>query len=63
MPTPDDMLAVFTRKLTNLLNKASRGRFGEKKAKELRDAAAGSLGVGFAKNAFAFQIRQLIEHE
>lgn len=60
-PTPDDMLSVSTRKLTNLLNKASRGRFGEEKAKEVRAAASGSFGVGFAKNAFAFQIRQLIE--
>ena len=60
-PTPEDMLAVSSRKLINLLNKASRGRFGEEKAKELRNAAAGSFGVSFAKNAFAFQIRQLIE--
>ena len=60
-PTPEDMLAVSTRKLTNLLNKASHGRFGEQKAKEIRTAAAGSFGVGFAKSAFAFQIRQLVE--
>ena len=60
-PTPEDMLAVSSRKLTNLLNKASHGRFGEKKAKEIRTAAAGSFGVGFAKNAFSFQIRQLVE--
>lgn len=31
-PTPEDMLAVSTRKLTNILNKASRGRFGKEKA-------------------------------
>lgn len=60
-PTPDDMLAVSTRKLTTFLNKASHGRFGEEKAKEIRTAAAGSFGVGFAKNAFAFQIKQLVE--
>lgn len=60
-PTPDDMLAVSTRKLTTFLSKASHGRFGEDKAKEIRTAAAGSFGVGFAKNAFAFQIKQLIE--
>jgi transposase len=60
-PTPDDMLAVSTRKLTTFLNKASHGRFGEEKAKELRSAAAGSFGVGFAKSAFAFQIKQLVE--
>lgn len=60
-PTPEDMLTVSTRKLTTLLNKASRGRFGEEKAKQLKAVAAGSFGVSFAKDAFAFQIRQLVE--
>jgi len=43
-PTLENMLAASTRKLTNLLNKASHGRFREKKEKELRDVAAGSFG-------------------
>ena len=43
-----------------LLRKASHGRFGEGKAKEIWDAASTSFGVDFAKNAFAFQIRQQI---
>ena len=60
-PTPDDMLAVSTRKLTTFLSKVSHGRFGEEKAKELRSAASNSFGVGFARNAFAFQIKQLVE--
>jgi transposase len=60
-PTPEDMLAVSTRKLTTLLSKASRGRFGEEKAKHLKAVAAGSFGVSFAKDAFAFQIKQLME--
>lgn len=60
-PTPEDMLSISTRKLTTLLTKASHGRFGESKAKEIRTVAADSFGVGFAKNAFSFQIRQLIE--
>lgn len=60
-PTPEDMLAVSTRKLTTLLEKASRGRFGAEKAKQLKETAANSFGVSFAKDAFAFQIRQLIE--
>ena len=60
-PTPEDMLTVSTRKLTNLLEKASRGRFGREKAEQLKAAAAGSFGVSFAKDAFAFQIKQLIE--
>ena len=35
-PTPEDMLTVSTRKLTNLLEKASRGRFGKEKAEQLK---------------------------
>lgn len=60
-PTPEDMLTVSTRKLAGLLSKASKGRLGEEKARKLKEAAIGSFGVGFAKDAFAFQIRQLIE--
>ena len=60
-PTPEDLLAVSTRKLTTLLNKASRGRFGEEKAEHLKSVAAGSFGISFAKDAFSFQIRQLME--
>jgi len=60
-PTPEDMLSVSTRKLTTLLCKASHGRFGEDKAKQLKAVAAGSFGVAFAKDAFAFQIKQLME--
>ena len=60
-PTPDDMMTVSNRKLTTFLNKVSHGRFDEEKTKEIRTAAAGSFGIGFAKNAFAFQIKQLVE--
>lgn len=60
-PTPEDMLTVTTRKLTSLLEKASHGRLGREKAEQLKAAAAESFGVRFAKDAFAFQIRQLIE--
>ena len=60
-PTPEDMLTVSTRKLTNLLEKASRGRFGKEKAEQLKSVATNSFGVSFAKDAFSFQIKQLIE--
>lgn len=60
-PTPEDLLSVSTRKLSQLLEKASHGRLGKDKAEQLKAAAANSFGVGFAKDAFAFQIRQLIE--
>lgn len=60
-PTPEDMLTVSTRKLAVLLKKSSRGRFGKEKAAQLKATAASSFGVSFAKDAFAFQIRQLME--
>lgn len=60
-PTPEDMLAISSRKLTNILNKASHGRFGKEKADELKAAAKNTFGVTFAKDAFAFQIKQLMQ--
>lgn len=60
-PTPEDMLAISTRKLTNILNKASHGRFGKEKAEELKAAAKDTFGIAFAKDAFAFQIKQLMK--
>jgi len=59
-PTPEDMLAVSTKKLTSLLEKSSRGRFKTEKANEIQDSAKNSFGVKFAKDAFAFQIKQMI---
>ncbi|MDR3311423.1 MAG: transposase, partial [Oscillospiraceae bacterium] len=43
------------------LSKASHGRFGEAKAEEVRAAARSTFGVTFARDAFSFQIRQLVE--
>lgn len=60
-PTPEDLLTVSTRKLSNLLEKTSHGRLGKEKAEQLKAAAANSFGVSFARDAFAFQIRQLVE--
>ncbi|GHV31236.1 IS110 family transposase [Clostridia bacterium] len=60
-PTPEDMLAVSAKKLASLIAEASRGRFGEEKAKQLKAVAEGSFGVSFAKDAFSLQIRQLLE--
>ena len=60
-PAPEDLLTVSTRKLSNLLEKTSHGRLGKEKAEQLKAAAANSFGVSFARDAFAFQIRQLVE--
>ena len=59
-PTPEDMTAVSSKKLSALLNKASRGRFNTNKANQLRETAAHSFGIKFAKDAFSFQIKQMI---
>ncbi len=60
-PTPEDMLSVSTRKLTNILSKSSRGRLGKEKAEAVKSAAKNTFGVAFAKDAFSFQIKQLME--
>jgi transposase len=54
------MPAVSTKKLTSLLEKSRRGRFKTEKANEIKDSAKNSFGVKFAKDAFAFQIKQMI---
>lgn len=60
-PTPEEMLEISTRKLTNILSKASRGKFGKEKALELKQAAKNTFGISFATDAFSFQMKQLIE--
>lgn len=59
-PIPEDIIAISTRKLTTLLEKNSRGRFGSEKAKNLKESAKTTFGIKFAKDAFSFQIKQLI---
>lgn len=59
-PSPDDIMNVPTQQLADFLAKASKGRFKEKKARELKEIASGSFGVGFAKDAFCFQMKQLV---
>lgn len=59
--TPEELLAVSGKKLVKLLQKVSKGRFGEGKALELKQTARNSIGLRFSVDAFAFQIRQVIE--
>jgi transposase len=59
--TPEDMLAISSKDLVSLLTKASKGKFKQDKAEQIKKAASGSFGVRFAKDAFSFQIKQLIE--
>lgn len=59
--TPEELSRINTRKLSNLLAKSSKGRFGVEKALELKAVASKSLGIKIATDAFAFQLRQLID--
>ena len=54
------MLNVDTDTLSNLISKGSRGRFGISKASEIQESAKNTFGVNFSKEAFAFQIKQII---
>lgn len=59
--TPENTMELDKKSLTALLRKASRGRHGTKKAEEIRNCAGRSVGVHFCKDAFAFQLKILIE--
>ena len=59
--TPEEIASLSARKLTTLLNKSSKGRFGKEKALEVKAVAQGSIGIRIATDAFAFQIRQMVE--
>jgi transposase len=59
--TPEQCIEISTKKLSALLQKTSRGRFGLEKAQQLKAAAQSSCGVDLATDAFSFQIRILVE--
>jgi transposase len=59
--TPEELSRISSRKLANLLEKASRGRFGKEKALQIKDIASNSLGITIATDAFTFQLRQMLE--
>lgn len=54
------MLSVSTCKLSNMIDKCSHGRHGRAKAKEIKNAASNSFGIKIAKDAFSFQIKQMM---
>ena len=59
--TPEEMLSVDTQTLADLLNKASRGRFGLDKANEIQQTAKNSFGIVLASSSFSLIIRQYLE--
>lgn len=60
LTTPEEILAIDTEKLADLLSKSSRGHFGRSKAEEIQKVAQHSFGIKLGTDALAFQIRQLI---
>lgn len=58
---PEEFLTVSTKKLTNFIEKASRGRLGKSKAEQLKSAAQNSFGITYATKSFAFQLKQIVE--
>lgn len=59
--TPEQAVEVHTKSLATLLKKASRGRHSTDKARQIKSLAAHSVGLTLCSDAFAFQIRILIE--
>ena len=57
---PQAIGAIPTKKLTLLLDKASRGRQGEKEAKHIKRVAAQTIGVTIALDAFSLSLKILL---
>ena len=59
--SPEQILQIPTERLTQLLKKASRGRFSETKAKELKALAANSFAALLSSEMTTLLIRQMLE--
>ena len=60
-PTPNSLDDISLCKLTNLINKVSKGRFGRGKAEEIKGAAQNSFGVTFAMDSFSLELKLLLK--
>ena len=59
-PTPADVLALSEQELSELLRKASRGKFGPAQATRLRQSAAHTVGMHRGQEGFRIGIRFLL---
>lgn len=59
-PTPNEVINFNTRKLANLLKKASRGHHSTDKVREVKSLARNSFGIKFTGDACSFEIKQLV---
>ncbi len=60
-PTPNEVVNFNTRKLANLLKKASRGHHSTDKVREVKSLAKNSFGIKFTGDACSFEIKQLVD--
>lgn len=59
-PTPNEVINFNTKKLANLLKKASHGRHSTDKVREVKSLAKNSFGIKFTGDACSFEIKQLV---
>lgn len=60
-PTPEEILELDERKLTDLLEKSSKGRLGKATAKKLKEKAASSVGISFGQKSLVFELKLILE--
>lgn len=64
-PLPEDLLSIDTKKLADLLNRVSKGRYGDSraltKATQIQESALDSFGITVGSDVFKLQIKLLLE--
>ena len=60
-PTPHNMLHLDHNELTELIHKSSRGRFGQLKARQIRDTAQKSIGMQRGQEGISTAINCLLD--
>lgn len=59
--TPDEMAAADLAELAALLSRASRGRFGADKARQIKECARATFGLPIAVDAFQLELKLLLD--
>ncbi len=59
--TPEDILAIETDKLVEMLSTASKGRFKQDKAEKIKETARNSFGALLCTDSASFMLNQFVE--
>ena len=59
--TPEDIIAIDTDKLVEILSTASKGRFKREKAEKIKAAAQNSFGALLCTDSTSFMLKQFVE--